>query len=123
MDNFKEASRVQLRFTTLKGSLTVEQLWSLSLQELDTLAVALQDNYNNSKSKSFLDKKTEKNATIKLQFDIVLDILQTKVDEANALQKAREDKEHNQKILGLIADKQEDGLKKKSIKELEAMLH
>jgi hypothetical protein len=89
---------------------------------LDTLAVSLEEAYKNSKGKSFLDKKTEKDKTIKLKFDIALDILNTKVEEREAERKEAENKEHNQKILALIKEKQDDELKGKSVKELEKML-
>lgn len=119
---YKEASRVGLRFQTAKGNLTVEQLWTLSLQELDTLAVSLEEQYNNSKGKSFLDKTTTKDKSIKLRFDIVLDILKTLMDAEEALKEAREIKEHNSKIIGLIKEKQDEAYKGKSIKELEKLL-
>lgn len=119
---YKEASKLKLRIQTTKGSLNVEQLWGLSLTELDALAVSLEEAYKNSKSKSFLDKKTDKDKIIKLRFDIVLDVLNTKVDEKEAAKKEAEDKEHNQKILSIIKEKQDEALKGKSIKELEKML-
>lgn len=119
---YKEASKLKLRFETTKGLLSVEQLWGLSLVELDALAVSLEEAYKNSKSKSFLDKKTEKDKIIKLRFDIALDVLNTKVDEKEAAKKEAEDKEHNQKILSIIKEKQDEALKGKSIKELEKML-
>jgi len=119
---YKEASKLKLRIQTTKGHLNVEQLWGLSLTELDALAVSLEEDYKNSKSKSFLDKKTDKDKIIKLRFDIVLDILNTKVEEKDAAKKEAEDKEHNQKILSIIKEKQDEALKGKSIKELEKML-
>lgn len=119
---YKEASKQKLRFQTNKGTLTLEQLWDLSLSDLDNLAVNLDETYKKSKGKSFLDKKTASDKTIKLQFDIVLDVLQTKVTEAEAAQEARNAKEHNQKIIELISAKKDDALKGKSIKELEKML-
>lgn len=119
---YKEASKQKLRFSTVRGSLTVEQLWDLDLETLDTYAVSLEEDYKNSKGKSFLDKKTTKDKTLKLQFDIVLDILQSKVEEAESLRDAKESKEYNQKILGIIQEKKEDALKGKSIKELEGLL-
>ena len=122
MDNFKEASKQKLRFQTPKGNLTTEQLWDLSLTDLDKLAVELEESYENSKGKSYLTKRTVKDKTIKLQFDIVLDILNTKVAEQEAATEAAENKKHNQKILTLIAEKQDESLKGKSIKQLEAML-
>lgn len=122
MDNFKLATQQKLRVQTTKGNLSVEQLWDLPLTDLDTLAVSLQEAYDESKGKSFLKKRTVKDKGLKLQFDIVLEILQTKAEEQNAAQEALETKQHNQKILQLIAEKQNDELKGKSIKQLEAML-
>jgi hypothetical protein len=122
MDNFKQASKQKLRVSTTKGNLSVEQLWDLSLTDLDTLAVELETAYNESKGKSFLTKKTSKDKDIKLAFDVTLEILEAKVQDNNRITEEKERKEHNQKILGIIAEKKEDALKGKSLKELEAML-
>lgn len=123
MEMYKQASKQKLRFSTTKGLLTVEQLWSLSLTDLDTLAVSLQDAYDKSKgAKSFLSTKTDEDKTVKLMFDICLDILQTKVDEKEVANKARETREHNQKILALMAEKKDEQLKGMSLEELEKQL-
>ncbi len=119
---YKEAVKQKLRFSTTKGTLSLEQLWDLSLTDLDALAVSLETEHEESGKKSFLVKKSVKDKTAKLRFDVVLDILSTKVEEANAATEAKETKEHNTKILELIADKQDESLKGKSIKQLEAML-
>lgn len=122
MEMYKLASQSRLRFTTNKGLLSTEQLWDLSLAELDGLAVALEAEHNQSGKKSFLVKTSVKDRTAKLRFDIVLDVLTTKAEAAQAATEAREIKEHNNKILALIAEKQDESLKGKDIKELEAML-
>ncbi len=119
---YKEAAKQKLRFQTSKGVLSVEQLWELPVTELDTLAVSLESEFKDSGKKSFLVAKSVKDKTTKLRFDITLDILTTKVEEAEALKNAAEIKLHNQEILGFIAEKQKDTLKGKSVKELEKML-
>jgi hypothetical protein len=119
---YKEASKQNLRFTTTKGNLTVEQLWSLSTDELNNLAVTLDEQYNESGKKSFLVTKSVKDKTAKLRFDIALDILNTKLEEAEAIKHAKEVKEHNKKIISLIQEKKDESLKGKTIKQLEAML-
>ena len=119
---YKQATQLQLRFLTPYGQLSVEQLWDLKLQDLDTLAVELEKLCEESNTKSFLVKKSEENKTAKLRFDVVLDILTTKVEEAAALADAQGVKEYNQKILGLIASKQDEELAGKSVKDLEKML-
>lgn len=118
---YKQASKQKLRIESGKGLLTVEQLWDLSLTDLDKLAVSL-ERKKNSGSKTFLDVKTEEDKTATLKFAIVLDILQTKVEEDAAARKQIEDKEHNQKILGILAKKKDDSLEKMSTEELEAQL-
>lgn len=122
MDNFKLASREKLRFQTNRGVLTTEQLWDVSISELDALAVQLETEYQSSGKKSFVVKSSAKDKIAKLKFDVVLDVLTTKVEEADALREAKEVKEHNEKILNLIAEKQDESLKNKSVAELKKML-
>lgn len=122
MENFKLASQQKLRFQTNRGSLSTEQLWDLSLEELDALAVSLETEHKESGKKSFLVTKSVKDKTAKLRFDVVLDVLTTKVEEAQAVAEAKEIKTHNEKIITLIAEKQDESLKGKSIKQLEALL-
>lgn len=122
MENYKLATQQKLRFQTSKGLLSIEQLWDLSLEDLDVLAVSLEAQHKESGKKSFLIKTSVKDKTAKLRFDVVLDILNTKVEEAQAAAEALEIKEHNKKIIALISEKQDESLKGKSIKQLEAML-
>ncbi len=122
MENFKSASQQKLRFQTNRGSLSTEQLWDLPLTELDALAVSLESEHKQSGKKSFLTKTSEKDKTSKLRFDVVLEVLTTKVEEAQVLSEAKEIKEHNSKIISLIAEKQDESLKGKSISQLEKML-
>ncbi len=122
MENFKLATQQKLRFQTNKGSLSTEQLWDLSLEDLDALAVSLEAEHKESGKKSFLVTKSVKDKTTKLRFDIVLDVLNTKVEEAQAAAETQENKEHNKKIITLIAEKQDESLKGKTVKQLEAML-
>ena len=119
---YKQAIRLKLRFQTPKGLLTIEQLWSLSITDLDKLAVAYREEYESSGRKSFLVKSSAKDKTAKLKMDIVVDILLTMVEEQAALEEANENKQHNKRILELISEKKDESLKGKSLKELEAML-
>lgn len=122
MSNYKIASQLKIRFNTTLGQLSTEQLWDLSLSQLDALAVELESSYEESDRKSFLVKKSEKDTITKLRFDIVLDILETKQALADEAANLKENKVHNEKILGLIAMKQDEDLSKKSVKELEKLL-
>lgn len=122
MEIYKEASKQQLRFATSKGNLSVEQLWGLSVAELDELAVKAEEEYKTSGKKSFVVKKAEKNKVAKLKFEILLDVLNTKVEEHEAALTAEENQEHNEKIMQMIVEKKDEELKGKSIKELTKLL-
>lgn len=121
MSNFKKASQLKLRFNTEYGSLNVEQLWDLSITKLDSIAVELETLYNESGNKSFIKERTEKSKELKLQFDIVLDVLKTKLTAAEKASAIKETKDHNAKIDALIARKQETEMENMSIEELEAL--
>lgn len=120
--NYTKAAQQKLRVQTSKGPLSVEQLFDLSVTELDTLAVSLDEQYNQSGKKSFLTTRSEKDKDAKLRFDIVRDIMTIKQAEQEVLTARKEKKERNAKILSLIAEKQDETLKGKSLKQLEALL-
>lgn len=122
MSVFLKATKAKLRFSTPKGSLSTEQMWDLTLDQLDSLAVSLQEDYEASKGKSFITKKSRKDRGIKLKFDVVLSILQTKMEDSDRASKALSTREHNSKILALIQEKREGALKDLSVEELEDML-
>lgn len=122
MENFKKASKSKLRVQTSVGLLSTEQLWDLSITQLDELAVLLEEQLDKTTKKSFIKKTTEKSELSKLKFEIVLDILQTKVDEQEALKKAKETKEWNQSILERMKKNEEASLDKLSNEELEKLL-
>jgi hypothetical protein len=122
MSNYKLASQLKLRFQTNRGLLTTEQLWDLSLTELDTLTVDLEKATKEGASKSFLVEKTEDDKIAKLLFDIAYDVLTTRIEEQKALQEAKSNKKHNERILSLIANKQDSELAEKSVDELKKLL-
>jgi len=121
-DGVKAASRKKLRINTERGPLSVEQLWDLDLQVLDELAVNLEAAVEKSAAKSFLTERSAKNIEAQLAFDVVLDILQTKVIDRDRALAAAETRKKRQRIAELIARKQEEDLEGKSIEELEALL-
>ena len=122
MSNFKEAVKSKLRISTTVGLLSVEQLWDLPLAQLDKIAVDLEEQYKESGKKSFLVSKSKKDKDIKLAFDIVLEILEDKVEERDLAAKASTVKEHNQKILSKIQEAKDKELDSLSAEELEKLL-
>lgn len=125
MEVFKTASKEKLRFETSKGNLSVEQLWDLNLTTLANIVrnFKKQLKKDNDDELSFLDEKaTPTDKTLELKFEVVKAIYIDKKEDRDAAQTEAAKKEHNQKIMALIAEKQEEGLKGKSIEDLTAML-
>lgn len=124
MDNFKQASILKLRFMTSKGPLSVEQLWELSQTEIANCVKAVKKllKTNEDDELAFLDSTVTVDVEQQLRFDILKDVYLTKKQEAEDRRNAKDQKEHNQKILQLIASKKDQALEGKSIEELEAML-
>lgn len=117
---YKEAARIKLRVATKYGNLSVEKLWDLSLSDLDELAIQYDEERENKKS--FITSKTKENKLAQLKFDILLDIINTKVEERDERVKNQEKKEKEQEILSIIKEKKSEALKSMSVEELEKLI-
>jgi hypothetical protein len=115
---FDKATRMKLRFTTDRGVLSVEDLWDLNLTQLNTLAKSLRKKLKEGEEEDFLNTKSEADVTDKLRFDIVLNILEVKKTEKAEREQASEIKMKREKLLGLIAEKQDADLRNKPVEEL-----
>lgn len=125
MNNFKTATREKLRFQTSKGPLSVEQLWDLKLTPLATIVKNLKKELkkDNDDELSFLDETSSPvDKTLELKFNVVKEIYIAKKEERDSIKTAAAKKEHNEKIMALIAEKQAEGMKGKTIEELTSML-
>ena len=120
-DIFEQASRSKIRFT-YKGLLSVEDLWDLTVQELDKIFKGLNAKLNASKEESLLGPKTQADTDLELAVTIIRHIVEVRLAEiaARELEAARKDKK--QKILSIMADKQDESLKSKTPEELAKML-
>jgi hypothetical protein len=108
-----KAARKKWRFTTTKGHLSFEDLWDLSLEALDKIAVALDEKIQKGGRKSFITKKTESMTEEQGMFDLVGYVIETKMAEADAA-KDRAAKRGQREFL-------EELKKKKQIASLEGL--
>ena len=124
MEQYKIASQLGLRFTTDRGILSVEQLWSLNQTQLSNLVKSIKKvlKKNDDDELSFLTDTKVVDIENQLRFDIAKDVYLTKKKLAEDLREKADKKAFEQKILGLIAEKQEGSLREKSIEELQKMI-
>lgn len=118
---FEIATRIKMRFP-FRGMVSVEDLWDLSVRDLDSIFKTLNAQVKKSQEESLLATKTKEDETLSIQIEIVKHIVKTKLDEAETAKQSKELKEKKQKIMEIIAAKQDESLHNASVEELQAML-
>jgi len=131
MEMFEQASLLKLRFDSPRGLLSVEDLWDLVLTSpsgnranLDAIAIDLNRQIKDaSDTVSFVSPTTEDSgkAELALKFEIVKHIIRVRVAERDAAKELSERREKKQRLLELIARKQDQELEGKSVDELRAL--
>ena len=125
MEKFEQASRMKLRFNTDRGAITTEDLWDLPLEEngiLDELARDLTRQMKDAEVGSFVVKKSSTSALLELQLDIVKHVITNKLAEVERKEQELVRKAKKQKILGIMARKEDAELEDLSKEELEKLL-
>ena len=118
---FEFASRNTVRFP-FKGMISVEDLWDLSLTNLDSIYKTLNKQVKQSEEESLLSTKASVDTELEVQIAIVKHIVSVKLAEKEAAEKASAKKAQKQKIMSIIATKQDEALQNSSIDDLKKML-
>jgi len=119
---FEAATRQRLRFPSPSGNLSVEDLWDLTLEGLDAIAITLYKKVKESSEESFIKKQRKGDKKAELQLAVVVSIIETKVADAEKAKNAADRKAKREKLMELISSKQDDALSRKSITQLKAEL-
>lgn len=123
-----EALSKKIRFE-YKGKISIEDLFDLSLNELDEIYRNLKkelDEYQQYSADSLLDKDVENDGAydeLQLKIDVVTAVFNHLKKQQEELQKKIALQNQRDKILGIIADKQDEELTNKSISELKEILN
>lgn len=128
MNLFEQAARIKLRFESVKGLLSAEDLWDLPLTSaksvsLDGIARALYHQLRSGNDVSFVNPGTTANTTDQLRFDLVKHVIDTKMIENAAAADADKRKEKKQHLLGIIAQKEGEALTALSVDDLRKMVN
>ena len=117
---FETITRMKLRFETVRGSVTIEDVWDMPLTSkngfnLDELAKDL-DKKLETQEKSFVTTKKSSDEITELKFEAVKYIIKIKLEEKEARSLASKKKKEKEELLELLADI-ENQEKKKMTKE------
>lgn len=118
---FEIATREKYRFP-YKGQIGVEDLWYLSVGELDKIYKALNREAKQINEESLLAAKSKEDKVLDNKINIIRHIVSVKLDEIANAKAAHERTEQKQKIMAILANKQDEELRGKSADELKAML-
>ena len=119
---YKLAAHHKIRFVTKKGNLCVEDLFVMSLKDLDEIYRSLKTEEKDLDVESLMDTPDTTNPVLEIKIEIVKDIYKTRKEEEEAIRNAIEISKKKQRICDILASKKDAELQNKSIEELEAML-
>lgn len=117
---FEIASREKYRFP-YKGMISVEDLWDLSLSQLDSIYKTLNKALKVQGEDSLLSE-TSNDPTTTNMVEIVKHIFTVKQEEVKARKIAAENAEKRKRIMEIIAQKQDEALLHMSEADLQKML-
>lgn len=120
-DLFKVAAKKKYRFA-FKGQISVEDLFDLTPEQLDSIYRNLKAQQKNQAEESLLQTVSKEDRVLANKIEIVKTIVQDKLAAQERAKKAANQKAQNQRILEIMADKQDQALKEKSLEELQQML-
>lgn len=118
---FIKATRNKVRFP-YRGLASVEDLWDLPVTELDKIYKSLKKQEKTANEESLLEIKTDEDKELTMQIEIVKYIVGVKLEEKKAAETAKARKEQKEKLLQLLADKQDEELKGKTAEEIQKMI-
>lgn len=121
---FEYATRNKIRFSSVRGELTVEQLWDVPLRSkddfnLNTVAKAANKALKDISEESFVETaKTPEHTKRELVLEIVKYVIDVKINEEDAAKRRAENKAEKDKLLKILVEKQEGKLSALSEAEL-----
>jgi hypothetical protein len=114
---FEVATRKKFRFD-FRGQQPVEELWTLSVENLDAIFKGLNSQLKQVKEESLLDTKTQKDEELEMKIEIVKHIVKVKLSEAKEKEDAIAKKEQKQKLLEALDMKNNEDIKSMSKEEI-----
>lgn len=121
--DFEKALRKGYRYPSAKGELTTEDLWALKPKALDDVYKALMEKRRETTTESLISPKDSAAARqLDEQIEIVKHIYAVKQDEAAKAKLAVENKAKKERIMAIIADRDDKKLADMSDEELSNLM-
>ena len=118
---FEVANSKKFRFN-FKGLISTEDLFDLSVKDLDSIFKTLNSQLKQTREESLLEVKSTEDQILDIKIEIVKHIFNLKQEEEAKRIKAKENKEKKQKLMEILANKEDQDLLNKSKEDIQKML-
>ena len=121
---FEYATRNKLRFASIRGELSVEQLWDVPLRSrdefnLNSIAKTTNKALKDVSEENFVETtKTAAHSRLEAMLEVVKYVIDVKLAEEETAKKRAENKLEKEKLLKILAEKQDGKLSELSEREL-----
>ena len=123
MNIFERAAREKIRFQYL-GQITTEDLWDLSVGELDNLYRLTNTELKNHGGEGLIkdDSINETTSILQLMVDLIRHVFEARQERQKILENEKIRREKKKRIMEIIANKQDQALSDMPAEELMKML-
>ena len=118
---YKFAVENKIRFP-FKGQISVEDLFDLNLESLDSIYKSLNSQKKKANEESLLATKSSEDEALEVSIEIVKQIFSQKQKEKEDRIKAAENRAKKQRIAEIIENKKDEALNNLSVEQLQQML-
>ena len=118
---YKFAVENKIRFP-FKGLISVEDLFDLNLESLDSIYKSLNSQKKKANEESLLATKSSEDEALEVSIEIVKQIFAQKQKEKEDRIKAAENRAKKQRIAEIINNKKDEALNNLSVEQLQQML-
>lgn len=121
---FEYATRNKLRFASIRGELSAEQLWDVPLRSkdefnLNSIAKVANKAWRDASEENFVETtRTPEHTRREMTLEVIKYIIDVKIGEEKAAEKRAEKRAEKEKLLGILAEKQAGKLSELSEGEL-----
>jgi hypothetical protein len=121
---FEYATRNKIRFASARGELSVEQLWDVPLRSnegfnLNEIAKSANKRLKDATEESFVETaRTEAHVRLETTLEVVKHVIESKLGDEASAKKRAENKVEKEKLLAILAEKQDGKLSALSEAEL-----
>ena len=120
---FERAARAKLRFLTSRGNLSTEQLFDLTLTDLDTVARSVNKQIKDAGEESFIEENQSKaQVADTLRLDILKSVIKSKQSAIAAAETRAANATRRRRLEAALANKEDESLLEMSAEEIKAEL-